>query len=77
MEKKEGDTYKYGAYFSRTQTSYTSTAENGQNLECYRNKPMGEKCINSDFVEIKNPTVTLINVLSTNQAPSQVEIAKM
>ena len=44
---------------------------------CYRNKPMGEKCINSDFVEIKNPTVTLINELSTNQAPSQVEIAKM
>ena len=34
MERKEGDTYKYGAYFNRTQT-YTSAGENGQSLECF------------------------------------------
>ena len=37
----------------------------------YRNKPMGEKTIDSNFVEIKNSTVTLFNQLSsTDEAPS-------
>ena len=33
MERKEGDTYKYGAYFNKTQT-YKYYVENGQSLEC-------------------------------------------
>ena len=33
MERKEGDTYKYGAYFNKTQT-YKYYIENGQSLEC-------------------------------------------
>lgn len=38
---------------------------------------MGEKGIKSDFAEIKNSRVTLFNRLSTtNQAPSQVDVAK-
>ena len=38
---------------------------------------MGEKGIKSDFAEIKNSTVTLFNrLLTTNQAPSQVDVAK-
>ena len=69
MERKEGDTYKYGAYFNRIQTSYTCTDENGQSLECF--------CI----IEIslrENSTVALFNQLSsTNQASSQAAISKI
>ena len=36
MERKEGDIFKYGAYVNRIQTSYISTGENGQSLECFR-----------------------------------------
>ena len=34
MERKEGDTYKDGAYFNKTLTLYKYSAENGQSLEC-------------------------------------------
>ena len=44
----------------------------------YRNKPLGEKDIDSNFVEIKNSTATLLNQLSsTHEAPSQGKISKI
>ena len=44
----------------------------------HKNKPTGEKGINSNFIEIKNSTVTLFNQLSsTNQASSQAAISKI
>ena len=34
-EHGKENAYTYGVYFNRTQTSYTSTGENGQSLECF------------------------------------------
>ena len=72
MESKEGDAYQYGAYFNRSKHNIHLPVKMVKltMFLYYRNKPVGEKGINSNFVEIKNSTVILFNrLLSTNQAP--------